>query len=1834
MGCNRIEKVLFVVLLLLVSISASAQLTGSFRINNFAGDSITDGCQPLVVLLVDSSKINGAPVPYVSTATGGAYNSHTWTFGGLGGPSTQRSPNFVYSSAGTYTITLIVTHNGTVFDTVVKQVTVHPQPVVGFTATPRIGCSPLTVTFTDTTVGSTSCTWSMGDGTVYTNMCSVTHTFNQAPGVNANCFSVTLISTNQFGCQKSLTKSNYVCINPKPKAGFTSDLRVVCDTPFTVQFTDTSQSSNPLSYNWRFNAPSVNPGSTLQNPSFTYPPGTNSYTVMLIVRDIVCNTRDTVIKTGYISTSDVAVSFTANRDSFCLGQSVRFTPTITGTYSSVLWEFGPAGANGTSTQLSPTHTFTQAGTWDVRLRVFAANGCEHDTTYTNMITVFPLPTANFAVSPNPATSCQAPFTVNFIDQSTGANSWNWLFQHPSPLFNTGQQNPSYTYNTPGTYSVSLRVGNQFGCSSQIVYNNIVNIAPTTVSFNVDTPSGCAPLTATFTDASTSPPNDPIIGWSWNFGDPGGTGSNTSTLRNPPPHLYSAVGVYNACLTIVTQSGCVGTRCMDISVGNPPTASFNVSSLTVCVDAPISFINNSSGNINETTWTFGFPSGPASSATNPPPFAFDEPGQYVINLSVGQNGCKSDTSITVTVVPPKADFRFGINCLTPGTITFTDRSIGADTWAWRFGDTNTSNTQSPTHTYAASGTYTVTLTVTNATTGCTHEFEQDVEVSVLNASFTANRFTGCAPQTIQFTSNSTGSGITYLWNFGDTGPTSTSVLRNPSHIYTNPGVYTVRLIITDVYGCKDTMTMPAAINISNIAAQFVANPTVGCIPSNLSSFPTVNFTDQSTTFGASTITNWNWDFGTNPVSTSTIQNPSKQYTVGGYFDITLTVTNSAGCSATLTKPAYVSIRKPVANFNTTYNLFCSGQAVQFNNTSTGQTTGTKYFWDFGDPNATDDTSRVRDPSYIYSDTGSYTITLVMIDGLTSCRDTLIKPALIRIDVPELRFVANDTFRYCPPHIVNFSNFANFDTVQVQSVLWSFGDGSFSTLLQPSYIYNTAGSFTVCLKVRFANGCQDSICYPNYINIGGVVGTITAVPDTGCSPLNVCFDANTDGSAANRIWFYGDNSPWENGDDTICHLYTEAGLYQPAVLLIDTQVPACQYVLTYDDTIVVDTVIAGFFSDVDTVCQNEPVQFTDTSFTLANKPIVAWEWDFDDGSPIDTTKNPAHGFLVSGLRNVTLTAYSSYGCIGSITKQVFVWSRPTAAFDASDTIGCEILTVTYTDQSVAGDAPITNWYWDFGVVDSTSDTSIVQNPPPYFYGDTGQYIASLLITDGNGCFDTVYQEVNVYPNPNGLANPDTVRVCIYDTLQLMGDTSYAVYDWTPGTYLSDSTIARPYSVPLDTITYQFITTDIYGCFTMDSIHVIVNPLPSLTVSPYPDTSICEGDTVQLSAIGSGIAYVWSPTAGLDDPNSSTPIATPAQTTTYEVYTVDGNSCNRTDSVRIVVNRFFTDYRVERVCLGDRTDIVDLSATSDLPIVNWFWDFGDTPPGDTSLVRSPNYTYPDSGSYTVTLILTDVIGCMDTLQQIARVDHPAEPAAWPDTIICYGDAIQLTAVGGDTIYWTPAIDIDDANSFTPTVSPQVTTTYVANITYGVCPFDTARVVVEVNPTPLLGVATEFEILKGDSAFLDNATGLYDTIMWEPAAGLTCTDCASPWAMPDSTTTYTVTVIDSLGCSNTKTVLVTVIEKCSEDQIFVGNGFTPNGDGVNDMAFARLQGLKRLVTFRIFDRWGDLVFETNDSYQGWDGKNSKGKQLNSGVYVYIVEAECFSGTILTKTGNVTILN
>jgi gliding motility-associated-like protein len=1768
----------------------------------------------------DRSTDNGLPppsVPYRSLANGNAYNSHTWEFG-TAPPSysTLQNPVFGYVSPGIYTVTLIV-YNGTVRDTFTQTVEVFPQPVVDFSASPTTGCEPLNACFTDLSTSGglpiTTWTWDFGDGAISMSQ-NPCHPFVPNPNIVGRCFNVTLIATNSQGCSASTTKNSFICLTPPPTANFYSDVQLVCSQPFAVSFFDSSIATNGLAYLWNFGDGDT---STLQNPIHNYStPGT--YSVTLTVRDTVCNQTGTIIKTNYIRVGNIQANFGFSEDTICAGTAIQFSDSSVIAPATWLWDFG---GQGTSAQQNPSFTFANPGTYYVRLTVSNAIGCTDDTLSVIPIVVHPVPTAN--ITSSTPTSCRAPFNVSFNSNATGASNYLWDF---GDLSTSGNPNPVHTYNNSGNYTVTLTVRNNFGCTFTTTLTNYVQIAPTVVDFDIDTAQGCAPFSATFTDQSRS--NDPITSWQWNFGDPASGANNTSILQNPS-HLYQNVGVYNVTLSITTQTGCTASTTLPVSAGNPPPINFSVSATNVCVNIPITFTNLSGGSPTSYLWTFA----PGNTAATPDAiFAYDEPGTYTVTFQVGNNGCISDTSVVITVLDPMAEFDYTVDCMLFGRVTFNNTTLRANRYLWAFGDNTTSNQTSPTKTYLAAGTYSVTLTAYNDTTGCSSELIEDVVISNTNADFVADTLFGCVPLTVDFTDLSTGTGLIHDWAFGDGG---FSAQPNPTYVYNNFGTYTVTLRITDINGCIDSETKVAYISTSDVIPDFIAQIPYGCLPESGAPAPVILFQDLSTTSAPAVINDWDWDFGNGTQNFNIPGNPPpalvpNTYIAVGLFDVSLTVTTDLGCRRTVTKTQYIDINQPIADFSLPYNLYCPNQQIQFNDSSTGESLS--YSWNFGDNIPGGGTSTLQTSTYAYADTGFYTVSLAVSD-IYGCTDTIVKPNIVYINAPYVDFISLDTFRYCPPHLACFTNLSSFDTIGITSIFWDFGDSSYSSLTQPCHIYSYAGLFAVDLQVTFENGCVDSFGINGYINVGGAVGELTLSTDSACLRDNILLNSNSTG-AVSHVYIFGDGDIM-NGEDTITHSYISPGVFVPAVVISDTQIPTCSYVLYSRDTLIIDTVFANFgFDVIDTVCSNFPIQFTDSSSAFVVNNIVRWYWDFGDGDT-SNLQNPVYAYATSGVKFITLTAYNEIGCASSVTKSIFIIESPTSIFTVSDTLGCDSLDVLFTDASTAGDFPINYWRWDFGDTASSSDTSIAQGPHNYYYPTLGTYNASLIVADTYGCRDTSFRQLSVFPIPNGIVGQDTITLCFGDSVVLNGDPSYAFYDWTPGLYLSDSTIAQPTAYAVDSITYYLITTDTTTCQSIDSVTINVIPLPPLVLTPYPDTNICLYDTIQLFAAGS-VTYEWTPAIEISDPNAQNPFVYPTTSRYYSVTTTDPFGCKSTDSLRVIINHFFPDFEGERSCFGNPADFVAVSSASDRPIVQYYWNFGDnTTTTDNALGRVTSYTYPDSGFYTVTMVLEDNVGCTDTFTKIVRVDIPPVAFAGTDTLICYGASVQLNSGGGvDSVYWTPDSYISNPFIYDPVVNPVETTTYTAHVTNGNCPFDTANVFITVIPTPEVTTIEDQTIYRGTSIELVTSASNIDSVFWMPAdSSLSCNICLSPVASPDVTTLYTVTVYDKFGCVNTDSVVVLVTDVCSEDVIFVGNAFTPNGDGNNDIAYARLFGAQSINFFRVFDRWGKLLFESKAANIGWDGTNRDGEKLITGVYVYVVEARCYNGQTIVKKGNITLL-
>ena len=295
-----------------------------------------------------------------------------------------------------------------------------------------------------------------------------------------------------------------------------------------------------------------------------------------------------------------------------------------------------------------------------------------------------------------------------------------------------------------------------------------------------------------------------------------------------------------------------------------TSDFSASTTEGCSPLVVCFTDLSTG--NPTSWLWDFGNGNQSPDRNPCAI-YIVPGTYTVSLTVSKSGSSDTKTVTnlITVFQdPTANFSASdtLGC-SPKTITFTDLSTPGDaaivSWNWDFGDGNTSTQQNPIANYTNPGCYRVVLFIQDAN-GCTHEYSVDDLICILpapTADFEAVPNFSCTyPADITFTNlSSGGSGVTYLWDFGDS---QTSAQENPTHTYTSAGSYTVELTITDAAGCSNTKTRADYLLIGALAPDFSASPTSGCGNVN------VNFTDQ-TPAGAN-ITDWYWDFGDGSFST--------------------------------------------------------------------------------------------------------------------------------------------------------------------------------------------------------------------------------------------------------------------------------------------------------------------------------------------------------------------------------------------------------------------------------------------------------------------------------------------------------------------------------------------------------------------------------------------------------------------------------------------------------------------------------------------------------------------------------------------------------------------------------------------------------------------------------------------------------------------------------------------------------------------------------------------------------------------------------------------------------
>jgi len=421
---------------------------------------------------------------------------------------------------------------------------------------------------------------------------------------------------------------------------------------------------------------------------------------------------------------------------------------------------------------------------------------------------------------------------------------------------------------------------------------------------------------------------------------------------------------------------------------------------------------------------------------------------------------------------------------------------------------------------------------------------------------------------------------------------------------------------------------------------------------------------------------------------------------------------------------------------------------------------------------------------------------------------------------------------------------------------------------------------------------------------------------------------------------------------------------------------------------------------------------------------------------------------------------------------------------------------------------------------------------------------------------------------------------------------------------------------------------GCSASDSITIDV--VDDTAPIAGDNRVICPGDSVQIN-LAYGENPKWLVATDLTCAYCPDPIAFPSEDIDYvvEAYTTSGCRIIDTLTVEVMTTADFSAGEDETICDGES---LTLNGSSEGGTPTWS-------PAN-SLSSSTAWTPTANPTSTTEYILTvdrDLCIMNDTVE-ITVID---QTDIWGrDTTICAGDEVLLEVFGEASTYaWEASEFLSDETSSSTYAFPEETTTFVVTGQLETCASDTAMFTVIINELPDVNVPSVAYYIPDNFVELSIEPTINNTnplsYEWSPVVGLSCRYCATPTASPEEDITYTVTATDSIyGCITQREVLVTELYACPEELFGVPNVFSPNGDGVNDVLELKMSPIiQDIVSFRIFDRWGAVVYQTDDRYDGWDG-TLNGRLLNDGVFLYVLEVVCpLSGEVIMKRGDITIL-
>ncbi len=1739
-------------------------------------------------------------------------------------PPNRPGYDIAYPGIGTYTV-MMIDSNQCGQDTAYVTVEIVDQPTAAVSSSDDTVCTGENITFFNNSFGgSNQHRINFGDGTGWFN---INNSRNKSYNT-AGTYTV-LLAANINGGSASCTDttSMQVVVLPSPDVDFSLTPAAACDS-LTVSFVNTS--TGGIQYDWDFDNGNT---STLQNPAPEFYGTPGAYTVTLTVTSSNgCVSDDTEDVNVY---QTPVADFTAQN--VCEDELASFIDNTTtgfgGGITSWLWSFGDAG-NSTTTLQNPTFTYVDSGTFVISLAVTTANCTD---TISDTISVEPRPIAAFTESDSVGCS---PLPVMFTDFSTGAVNFFWDFGDGTTSM---LQNPTHTFLHNGltdtTFVVKLVSSSAFGCADSI-YDTITVQGNPVAQFSSTAILDCAPLEVQFTDSSTGG-----VSVLWDFGDGSG-----STLNNPAHTFQNTtqfITNYTVELAVIAANGCTDTATDFVTVYPEPLFNFNIVPDSGCSPLDVQFPVAVGAVVYD--WDFG----DGTTANGPSPsHTFVNNTTNDLNFTVqliatSPFGCVDTVTGNVLVFPNPTAALAPVTAegCEPLTVNFVNGSTGGTSFEWDFddGNTSTSGATNLSHTYVNATNDTLffdasLIAITDD--GCRDTAFADIGVyRRVEASFSVPTDT-CHPFTPSLTDLSTNP-FAWSWDFDDG---NTSTVQNPTHNFANtslvPIVFDVNLEVANLEGCTDDTTISTQV-FPKPTADFAPSDTAGCEPFDL--VVTNNSVLNQQNF---------WDFGDGTTSTTaagtinlTYPNPSNLPIVR---TIELMVENQYGCRDTTS--ADVDVYSQIFASFAVPTVGCHPFTVTFSDSSIN---AVQYNWDFDDGA----TSAVSGPTHTFSNTTTavqtfdVTLTVTNAEGCTD--DSTI--TITVYPKPTAAFALSQNVG-CEPLVVNFTN----NSVLNQLNFWDLGDGTQNTSNATNFSHtypnptNTPIIRTVELMVENQFGCRDTLTED--IQIHSQIHADFSAPLEGCHPFNVNFtDLST--NAVQYDWDFGDGT-LSNQTTPFHQFVNTTNLVQTFdVTMLVTNAEGCTDQITQTVT-VHPKPSAGFQMSTNLGC--EPLIVTFTNVSVLNDSS---HWDFDNGltstsngNSVQTTYTNPTNF--AAFFDPELIVTTTFGCMDTFTNQLEVHPQIIAGFIIDSAI-CHPFNAQVQDLSVNA----AQYDYDFG--DMTGGST--QANPGHLYNNFSNvletYTATQTVTNAEGCQDIATITVDVFPKPVSQFSIVSSPACHGEPVSILNQSTLNdINIWTVGnngfpaiqndpqidTFFLNFT-TNPQDIP-----FTLVVENNFGCRDTSESSITVFPeVEARFTVPDEGCSPFEATFTNLSSGGS--LFTWD----FGDGNQSfddAPVHVFENTgdvdVTYQVVlTVTSQfNCTSTDTIPVLV-RPKPDVLFTATPLTQRFPDATISLTNLTNPGPWSyaWDFADS---TTSNEQSPgSHTYDTWGEYRVMLTGSTQF-CEDTHSVLVIVEPPFPIADFElDTSGCAPvtiDFVNLSQYGVEFLW-----DFGDggrSSSENPTYTYSFPGSYTVQLTVtgpgGQTSVELIVAAVEVFEQPVANFVytPETVTVPTEPVNFINYSLLGDQYLWN--FGDTNTSTAeNPQHLYREPGTYfpELVVSNSFGCSDTFKSEIPLLASETGD-VQVPNAFTPSSTGGNGglydplsfdnhVFFPVVAGVtEEEYLLSIYNRWGELIFETDELSRGWDGYY-RGKICQQDVYVWKMKGQYVNGTKFSKVGDVTLL-